>query len=193
MQQSKIENPYENAKSDRLQQGDIYRDVSLVEWAHKENDAVVTKLRELPHVVVLSQDCDLDQDFRDRADSASGKHDKYLQAVLLCPAYQSTVFKSGEHLQELGLAMQVWGGPDWKRIIQNQHYRYHYLEAFPDLQIPELIIDFKHYITAPRDVLYRPNFKINYLGTISELYRENLSGRFAYYLSRIALPEPTDS
>ncbi len=90
--------------------------------------------------------------------------------------------------------MQDWPGTnDWKRIVQNQVVRYHYLEDFPDLQIPELVVDFKHCITAPQNVLYRQEHNAGYLGTVSELYRECLSGRFAHYLSRVALPEPTDS
>lgn len=53
MQQSRIENPYENSRSDRLQQGDIFRDVTLVEGVEKEKDAVVAKYRKFYHVIAL--------------------------------------------------------------------------------------------------------------------------------------------
>lgn len=194
MQQSRIETPYENSRSERLQQGDIFRDVTVVEGVEEEKDAVVAKYRSLTYVVVLSQDCDLEQDFRNRENLDSKTNDKYLQWVLLCPAYIADIFRDGSHLNKLGLTMQSWPGrDDWKRITQNQIYRYHFLEAFPDLQIPELVLDFKHCVTAPRSVLYREECKAGYLGTVSELYRESLSGRFAHYLCRIALPEQTDS
>ena len=54
-------------------------------------------------------------------------------------------------------------------------------------QIPDLVLDFKHYYAISRDVLYE-NFGDYCIGSINELFREALSQRFAYYLSRIGLP-----
>lgn len=194
MQQSRVPNPYEDSRSDRLQQGDIFRDVTLVEGVEKEKDAVIAFYRTFSHLIVLSQDCDLEQDFWNRSNLDSKTNDKYLQSVLLCPAYIAEAFRKGLHLEDLQLKMQDWPSKnDWKRIVQNREARYHYLVEFPDLQIPELVVDFKHCVTAPRNVLYRADLKAGYLGTVSELYRESLSGRFAHYLSRVALPEPVSN
>lgn len=58
----------------------------------------------------------------------------------------------------------------------------------PHLQLPELVIDFKHYYAIPRDTLFRM-YPEHYLVTINQLFRESLSQRFSNYLSRIGLPE----
>ncbi|MGH8768220.1 MAG: hypothetical protein ACREVT_08585 [Burkholderiales bacterium] len=184
--------PYRSDKDFRVQQGDIYRDVTLVDWAHGEDQVVVTASRDFPFVVVLTQDCDLFQDFNNRT-SGVDKHDKYLQSILLCPAYRSAEFRTGQHLQGLNLVMENWASSTrWKLITENQSYRHHYLPEHAVFQIPELVIDFKHFITAPRDAVYRDSFRAEYRATIAELYRENLSVRFAQYLSRIALPETAE-
>ena len=56
------------------------------------------------------------------------------------------------------------------------------------MQIPDLILDFKHYLTVPFDLLSRFHGTC-YLASVSELFREDLSVRFASYLSRVGLPE----
>jgi len=78
---------------------------------------------------------------------------------------------------------------EWRKVCQNNVYRYHYLGNAEEQQVPELILDFKHYFTIPRDIAYRPDFKKCYLATMDDLFREHLSQRFANYLSRIGLPE----
>ena len=186
--------PYRrDATPTRIQQGDIYRDVDLVEWTQGEGKEVVTTSRTFPYVVILTQDCDLLQDFNNRSSPTTTKHDKYLHSILLCPAYRTEEFKSGTHLRGLNLVMENWGGDKWKRILGNQSYRHHFLSSYADFQIPDLILDFKHFVTAPRDIVYRASFRAVHLGTIADLYRENLSIRFAQYLSRIALPEIADA
>jgi len=74
----------------------------------------------------------------------------------------------------------------WKQILNNNHSRYHYLKEDKDKGIPELIIDFKHYYTIHIEVLY--NSEDKYLCSLDDLYKEDLSQRFASYLSRIGLP-----
>ena len=187
---SRIVSPYKSWRNSRIHQGDIFRDVILTEDVSVEPDAIGVKRQEFQYIVVLSQDCDLEQDFDNRSKLDSQTHDKYLQNILFCPAYVVTDFKEGSHLKGLNLNMHRWESRDsWKKITQNMHYRYHRLQPFGDLQLPELIIDFKHYATAPRDIIYRSGIRNNYLGTLAELFRENLSSRFAHYLSRVALPD----
>src|SRR5258708_1872143 len=146
MEVSRIPEPYEKGQAARLQQGDIFREVTLFEGVQEEEQDSVTVLqRQFPYIVVLTQDCDLVQDFNNRANSTSLKHDKYLQSVLLCPAYPSEIFKVGKHLEPLHLVMEPWGERDMKKIRQNAIYRFHTLQSYPTLQIPELVIDFKNY------------------------------------------------
>ncbi len=84
----------------------------------------------------------------------------------------------------------------WKRVRNNKDERYHFLERAPadcDAQgegIQELGIDFKRYFTLPTDEVYRwiEMGVIKRRSTLRTPYAEHLSSRFAYFLSRIALP-----
>ena len=73
-----------------------------------------------------------------------------------------------------------------RKIIDNEIPRYHYLK-FPDSDMPELLIDFKHFFTINRNVLY--NQLSNRLCSLDDLFREKINQRFSYYISRIGLPE----
>lgn len=191
-----VDSFYVVEREDRFRQGDVLRDVTIVEWAAEVEDAPDDERfqimdRVLPYLVVLSQDCDLEQDHKNRADKKSASHDKFLQSILVCPAYREAGFRAGSHLEELGLTMMRINSDKFKRIRGNQEYRYHYLPPNRALQVPELIIDFKHYFTGPRDLIYDEYRKKHYLATLEVLFREDLSCRFAQYLSRIGLPELT--
>jgi len=151
--------------------------------------AIVT--RSLPYAVVLSQECDLHQDQQNRTSQKQITQDKYLHSVLLGPAWQAENFKSGEHLKELKVACQPWSGSRWDSLKQNNNDRYHFLPAAGPLQVPDMVIDFKHFLTAPRVTLVslKPNA---YIASLGQLFRENLSQRFANFLARIALPDARD-
>ncbi|MYM24833.1 hypothetical protein GTP46_19540 [Duganella sp. FT135W] len=176
---------------DRYRQGDVLRDVKIIEWAEVVDDALEVTERRLPYAVVLSQECDLEHDYanRNNLEKCKTDTDKFLQTILLCPAYPAAQLRVGAHLQELEQKMQKFNSEQWKRLKQNNDYRYHYLVEDEDKQVPELVIDFKHYFTIPRSVAYRPEFRSNLTASLDDLFREHLSSRFAYYLSRIGLPE----
>lgn len=57
--------------------------------------------------------------------------------------------------------------------------------------MPELILDFKHFVTVPRNVLLELKPQA-YVASLGQLFRDRLSQRFANYLARIALPDPAD-
>jgi predicted metal-dependent hydrolase len=84
--------------------------------------------------------------------------------------------------------MEKYNSERWNLIKTNQNFRFHYIRGEQNLQIPESVIDFKHYYTVPRSVIYS-NYRDHYLATINELFRELLSQRFANYLSRIGVPK----
>lgn len=180
---------YFRSDSARCEQGDIFRDIKLIEWAEEEADELKLAERTLQYCVLLSQDCDLEHDYNNRSETAPAKNDKFLHSLLLCPAYPAIDFRAGDHLKQLELKMESFNSARWALIEQNNNARYHYLPEDGDRQVPPLVLDFKHYLTAPRDVFYRQNFQDHYLATMNILYRENLSGRFAHYLSRIGLPD----
>jgi len=188
---SAINLPYFQSRLDRYEQGDILRDVTLIQWADLEKERVLSVVeRTLQYCVIVSQECDLEHDYNTRAKTDSAAKDKYLQSLLICPAYSAETFRQGDHLQKLGMKMEHINRESWARLKQNNLARYHYLEAHQNFQVPELVVDFKHYVTVPRDILYREQFNACYVATIEIMYRDQLSARFAHYLSRIGLPEP---
>ena len=189
MSLSKIDSMYVKHTSKRICQGDILRNIDIIDWNIDDiSGEYEISEASLPYVIVMTQDCDLEWDFNFRSEPAAAKHDKYLHSVLICPAYISEVFKKGDHLKSSGLKMNTWGGDNYKKILQQSNTRFHYLEQNQALQVPQLIIDFKHYCTIPRNALYMM-YAEHYLATINILFRESLSQRFSSYLSRIGLPE----
>lgn len=136
----------------------------------------------------MTQDCDLEQDFRYRT-TAVKNQDKILQSILVCPAYGWEDFIKGDHLQDYKLKMETISGSDQKKKIKQQQVpRYHYLDEDLEKQIAPLVIDFKHYYTLPVEFLMHI-YKEHYAYSIEELFRESLNQRFSFYLSRIGLPE----
>ena len=172
---------------DRICQGDILEDVEHIEYIFGENDEVFQQNIVFPYVVVLSQDCDLLQDFMNRTEEEENQ-DKCLISVLVAPAYNPDLFFEGKHLSQLGLIMESHNSDSKRKIRSNQNKRYHFLSFNPEDELIDLVIDFKHYFTVNIEWL-RKKKSNNYLGTIYELFREDLSQRFASYLSRIGLPE----
>jgi hypothetical protein len=196
MQQlSQINARYRQKPIDRIMQGDIFEDVPVLRWELVDEEKITTKDPDrLKFAIVLSQECDLDADFRNWRDAARKDHDKCLPSVLVCPAYPSEQFKLGEHL-----------GPEkpmlnWKKqglfdqIKKNNHARFHFLEKATQsdnengIYVPSLVVDFKHYHALPIKAVYRLYDLGHYVGSINELFREELSHRFSFYLGRIGVP-----
>ncbi|MDY6895403.1 MAG: hypothetical protein SVO01_08340 [Thermotogota bacterium] len=183
---SKIDSIYIRHDIHRIYQGDILRDFEYTEWACIEGNKVKMMVRTIPYLVILTQDCDLKWDYNNHNNQV-GNHDKFLHSILVCPAYLSEEFRQGIHLEGLGFEMGKINSKIWGNVKNNQNQRYHYLERDKELNIPDLVIDFKHYYTIQRDLLYR-GIKDHYIATVNELFREALSQRFSYYLSRIGVP-----
>jgi hypothetical protein len=178
----------------RLCQGDILRDIEVAEWAGPvlqieggEGELTIRR-RQLQYAVVMSQECDLYQDQQNRS-NAQKNQDKYLHSVLVVPAYPALTLKQGTHLQGLKVTCETLGGDRWKQILRNGTERYHHLPEWPSLQVPELVLDFKHFLTSPREDLLQLAKGGAYLASLGQLFRERLSQRFANFLARIALPD----
>ncbi len=186
---SSLNAQYHRSTERRYEQGDLLRDITVVEWAEAVEGELQIRERELQYAVVLSQDCDLEHDYNSRLNTESKDSDKHLQHLLLCPAYPASTLRTGQHLAGLNMSMQTINSSEWKKLTQNNLPRYHYLPSELNLQVPDLVVDFKHYVTLPRDVVYRETYQAKYFATIEIVFRDHLSGRFAHYLSRIGLPE----
>jgi len=188
---SQINTYYRKHSTDgRVAQGDILKDIIFIDWNISDSDPKKYKYdpKDLPYVVILSQDCDLLSDYNNRKDPKAEKHDAYLQSILVCPAYSAADLRKGTHLEYLGLIMEKKNHDKYSTIKDNLDPRYHYLPGDPEVQNAELVVDFKHYYTLPVSYLYKI-FNEQYVSSLNELFRESLCQRFSFYLSRIGLPK----
>jgi trans-2-enoyl-CoA reductase len=184
---------YTSTLEQRIGHGDVFRDITYA-YGGKE----IT----YDFCIVLTQDCDLEQDvnaiekmraykageYKPKESSDIPTHDKYLNSVLLCPAFLVDSLRGGTHLSSMEWTMQFFSAKLWSRssIEINDNPRYHFLKS--DTDLPDLIVDFKRFFTLPRDEAY--NLLDNRKARLDTLFRESVSQRFASFQSRIALPEP---
>jgi hypothetical protein len=135
--------------------------------------------------VILSQDCDLKWDYEVRLKGEQSD----LNGVLIFEAEPWANIK-----------VSVGGRDIWKPLGQNKNDRYHLLEGVPpgcDLEgkgLPALVIDFKKMFTVPAAELDR-QIRLAHNGAQRRCrllvpYREHLQSRLAFYLQRVAIPEP---
>jgi hypothetical protein len=184
---------------ERVCQGDLIRNVAFVEDIIEEKDEIVEIRRIVfPLVIVLTQDCDLQQDdtircWREKPPTNQGGQ---LLSVLAAPAYNATHFVLGDHLSDLGMKMWIVSpasskkeSTDRKNLEQNKNPRYHHMAFDPSTGIVDSVIDFKHYFSVNVQYLRRIKPR-NFAGKLSTLYREDVSQRFASFLARIGLPNP---
>ena len=176
-----------------VNQGDVYKDIEYIEYALEKEGNVEFSQIVFPHVIVLTQACDLSQDYmcrKKQADREDNNHDKILISVLVAPIYNVELVYKGEHLEKLGMKMSTINKnkTPGKNLRNNETPRYHYLEFPEGVPMVPSVIDFKHYFSV--NVQYLESIKEEkYICSISPLYREDISQRFASYLSRIGLPD----
>ncbi|MDI9332174.1 MAG: hypothetical protein QM527_12885 [Alphaproteobacteria bacterium] len=174
----------------RIAQGDIIRDIEHIEYAVIKGGTVELSKINFPLGIVLTQDCDLEQDHSFRsAEEQKSTQDKYLLSVLVAPLYNVEQVYRGEHLQDLGLTMASINKNKTagQNLRNNETPRFHYLEFPDEVPVAPAVIDFKHYFSC--NVEYLKNHKsLNFVCQLSDLYREDVSHRFSSFLSRIGLP-----
>lgn len=155
-----------------------------------DGEAVRVEIITHPLSVIVTQDCDLDQEYRKRQNRAF-VDEAIPPNVLLCEVFEASSIR---HPESATLAR-----PIWDQIKANNHARYQFLEAVPNSEdrsgegLPELCIDFKKYFTIPINEMYAKKESIGRRCVLCSPYREHLTTRFAYYLCRIPLPEEHQS
>ncbi|TYB90431.1 MAG: hypothetical protein FXF54_09200 [Kosmotoga sp.] len=183
---SKIDARYRQHSADRIAQGDIARDFSFIVIDKSEAERKII----FPYIIVMSQDCDLEQCSNFVNDSQVEKEKKsnqHLHSVLFLPSFPSGEFREGEHLSDFGIKTDRINSDLWRKIKINENPRYHFLKSDENFQVPEMVVDFKAYYTLPLEY-FQEQYEYCYLASLSELFREDLSLRFANYLTRIGLP-----
>ncbi len=183
---------YSKKDKDLICQGDLFKNFNYIRWAEEVDGELKIDEIVIPYLFILTQACDLFQDSKDRTKDSKDIRDKYLQSVLVCPAYIADSFKKGEHLKDGGFIMASYSSIQWSNIRSNQNHRLHFIPSHLGLGIPNLVVDFKNYYTIPTAVIYK-FYKQHYVASLNPLFKENLSHRFAFYLSRIGLPGPKEA
>lgn len=181
----------DSAQATRVRQGDIYKDIPYYESYKEVSGNFELSIFEFPYVLVLTQDCDLEQNKTNRLNSnteANGNLilDKHLISVIVAPLYNSEHLFSGEHLDLIGIKALKHSSDQKKLIKTNQNQRYHFIEFSESQTLPDSVIDFKHYFSISLEHL--ENNPDNFICGVSPIYRELISQRFSNYLSRIGLP-----
>ena len=181
---------------DSLRQGEIFTDLyqyhlDIGSVGLDPSQSIIIN-REHPYAILITQDCDLDQDFRVRKTSdvsvtEDGRTgiDKLLPNLLFVE-----VVTSNDLIKDLDKRMK-------DRIKINNDARYHFLqkiEPHDDLLgegLPELGMDFKRIFSIPTDEVYR-RIEIGECKRRSvpiSPYLEHLSQRFSAFIGRVGLPE----
>lgn len=172
-----------SSNNPRICQGDIFTDIEVIESFFVEGSQIKIDKILFPYIVCLNQECDLNNDF-----FCETNKDSKLLHLAIAPAFNFEDYLSGIH----------WAGifdsnPNARRkesktklIMNNEIPRFHYLN-FSENDMPELIVDYKHFFTINRDFLYSQLDKR--LCSLDNLFKEKLSQRFSNFISRIGLPE----
>ncbi len=181
----------------QIHQGDIYQDIDYIEYADVIDGHVeISKIR-FQHVIVLSQECDLTQDYTERSKNPETEkvtYDKLLQSVIVAPMFNYEHFKMGSQFSNFGYDMAAsyelyknQSKTPAKTLKENNNPRFHFLEFDGSIAVVPSVVDFKRFFTVDINWLYKMR-DTNYVCSLETLYRERFSQRFANFLSRVGLP-----
>jgi len=171
--------------ANEFRQGEIISNLLRFDWdptTGEHGDVLTVKSA---YSVVVSQDCDLLQDFIRRRDTGLGD----ISGVLLCEAETWDIVKARPTDSDI-----------MRRIKKQFDPRYHLLdEVLSDIDqcglgIPSLILDFKRLYTVTIESIgqqcaHVSPFLADRRCRLKTPYREHLQHRLASYLQRIALPD----
>lgn len=176
------------SQNERICQCDMFHDIEIVERIVEDDIGIEVNKLHFPMVVCLNQDCDLSSDARDKQNQDVNRNCRLLHLVV-APVFNFDSFMTGGHWGSLFDPGKKYkkDGTEIKKIKNNDDPRYHFLHFDEESGMPDMIIDFKHFFSVSTEYLYQNiNKRVR---AIDELYREKISQRFAYYISRIGLPD----
>ena len=185
---------FKSQLTDQICQGDIFQNVRY-NYIDSEDDEGVNVIEfEFPMVIIISQACDVIA-MEDIVNNKSGKPAKFMPSILMCPIYDKSASKSGDHIKEAFslLSLNIVEEPiyfkdDLKTADKDWHYRFHSLtiETGAEKVLENAIVDFKHYFTVP--ISYLISHKKDRLLRLDDLFAEQITLKFSTYLARVAIP-----
>ena len=174
---------------DRISQCDVFHDITIVENIKIQGDEMELKTITFPYVICLNQDCDLNSDKLDKDNNPKGNKNCRLLHLIVAPLFNFSSFIEGKHWGDIFDASPPINikRTQGEKIRKNEDPRYHYLHFNDESKFPDMVIDFKHFFTISTEQMYE-NLS-NRVFSIEELYREKICQRFAFFQSRIGLPD----
>lgn len=190
---------YESSEEGPLRQGEILSGV-VVTILRRDIENVMNQealLVTFPYSIVVTQDCDLEQDYLARYSDSASKH-RLMSSILFCEVELADLVRHGsdELPEDKKARASNINSKAWKIISQNKDERFHYLTGFTESEdklskgSPHLAIEFKRYFTVPTEEIYYQisTKKAARRCRLKSPYLEHFSSRFNYYHSRVALP-----
>ena len=178
-------------------QGDVFSNVRYSYIDSEEQDSVQVTEFTFPMAIIISQACDVNS-MGEIIEERGGKSTKFMPSILMCPIYDVNVAKKTDHLtrafEELHLK-KLDGKDDYllyrddlKVANKDWHYRFHDLTVSigKGIVLEKAVVDFKHYFTVPASYLMKN--RENRLFHLEDLFAEQITLKFATYLSRVAIP-----
>ena len=136
-------------EGNRINQCDIFHDIDIVECITEGADGVSVSYIRFPLMICLNQDCDLNSDERDKLKENSNKDCRLLH-LIVAPLFNFDVFKDGQHWGDIFQTGQKYNPnrTDGKKIMNNEDPRFHFLHFEDGFELPDMVIDFKHFYTG---------------------------------------------
>lgn len=185
-----------------LRQGEILSDLvqirvnlESIETAQNNTNYSLTPLVH-PYAIIVSQDCDLEQDFNFRFHKL-GKERHRLPSVLFCEVIDAEELVQGPRNDSIFKG----SGTTRNNFKNNSDFRFHFVQEIPaeldalEQGLPELGIEFKRYFSLPTGEVYR-RIELSHAQRRCRLkspYLEHFCNRFHHFNNRIALPEQYES
>lgn len=176
-------------KSSSLRQGEIL--TGVVQYNPVINE-IMPELQELsftpilhPYAIVVTQDCDLDWDYKARRISNSSSA-KLLNSIILCEIDTAEAIRSTDGMNR----------KEWELVVAHRHERYYFFEKIPpgceveQEGLPELSADFKKVFGIEAATLYR-QIELGIVkrrAVLANPYLEHFSRRYHSFHGRVALP-----
>lgn len=150
-----------------------------------------------PYSIILTQACDIESYYR-TINEVSYKHDdekkdnvigrQIIKQLIFSPAFDEEKFKGGLHIKDqYGYKLESLTSGEVKSIKEEKRERYQYIKSNVE-DIPNLFVDFKHYFTAPIEIVIESVKKQEIFFKLDHIHYTKLSDRFAHYVQRVAIP-----
>lgn len=184
-------------KNSSLRQGEILTDVvqynPVVSEISLEAEYLSFEPIIHPYAIVVTQDCDLDWDYRARQ-TGNAQPSKLLNSIILCE------IATAREVRDIA-DKNVMNRKEWELVESQRHERFYFFEKISveceleQIGLPEMTADFKKVFGINSETLYR-QIELGIAkrrAVLSSPYLEHFSRRYHSFHGRVALPSQYES